>query len=498
MPAARRTLAAVDLGSNSFHLVIARAEGGTLRVLDRLREMVQLGAGLDDDGRLRPQAEARALACLERFGQRLRTMAPGTVRAVGTNALRRARHPEGFLARAEVALGHPVEVVSGIEEARLVYLGVAHTLPDPHLRTLVVDIGGGSTELVIGEGYRPLELESLYMGCLSWSERFFPKGRIGEEAMREAELAAEVEVEGALGRLRRLGWARAVGSSGTARAALAAARALGWARGGLTAQALRRLRRSLVEAGRVEALRLPGVRPARARVLPGGIAILHAVFEVLGLEEMTVSAGAMREGILYDLLGRLHDEDARERAVAAMMRRYHVDPEQAARVEATAEALRRGVAAAWGLADPQAPRLLAWAARLHEVGLAVAHAQYHKHGAYLVAHADLAGFSRQEQEAVAALVRGHRRKFPRAVFAAFPKGERRRLERLCVLLRLAVLLHRDRAGGGPLPRPEARGRRLRLHFPPGTLARRPLTAVALEQERALLAAAGWKLAVEEG
>jgi len=489
------TLAAVDLGSNSFHLVVARVEGGGLAVIDRLREPVRLAAGIDRDKRLRPEAMVRGLACVERFGERLRGLPRGTVRAVGTNTLRSARNGELFRARAERALGHPIEVIAGREEARLIYLGVTHGLAAPGQRRLVVDIGGGSTELIVGEGFEPLVRESLFMGCVGMSRRFFAEGRVDKGRMRAAVLAARQELEPLEARFRASGWREAVGCSGTIKAVAAIALAEGWSRDGVDREALRRLRRAMVRAGHVGRLELRGLGADRRVVLPGGVAVLSAVFEALAVERMSVSAMALREGLLYDLLGRIRREDVRERTVERLMGRFRVDRAQAARVESAARALFAAVAAPWGLGAGQGT-MLAWAARLHEVGLAVSHGQYHKHGGYLLEHADLAGFSRQEQALLAALVRGHRRKFPEATFATFPAEQAPGARRLCLLLRLAVLLHRSRgAVAVPAPEVHATPRGLRLGFPPGWLERHPLTAAGLAGERDYLAAAGLELDV---
>lgn len=490
----RRTLAAVDLGSNSFHLVVARVVDGLPLVVDRLRERVVLAAGLDAQGRLEPGAEARALACLKRFGQRLRGVAPDAVRAVGTNALRQARNGARLLRRGQAALGHPIEVISGQEEARLIYQGVAHELPRDGRTRLVVDIGGGSTECIVGRGLKPLRVDSLFMGCVSWTRRHLPAGRIRARDLDAAVLAAALEVEPLGQRYRRLGWQQAVGSSGTILSIEEVLREQGWSRGGITRKGLERLRRALLEAGDVRELRLAGLKPERAEVLPGGLAILLALFDGLGIARMEVAQGALREGLLYDMLGRLRDTDPREESVAAMARRHGVEAAHAAAVERTALALLEPCARAWGLAGAEPRRLLGWAARLHEVGTALSYTGYHKHGAYLLAHSDLRGFGRLEQQRLAALVRNHRRSLDEATLDALPRAQREPTLRLTALLRLAVRLNRGRTGRATLQaRLAARGARLRLSFPRGWLERHPLTRADLEEEAGELAAAGLRL-----
>ncbi|MCP5152280.1 MAG: exopolyphosphatase [Ectothiorhodospiraceae bacterium] len=487
-------LAAVDLGSNSFHLVVARVSGGDVHVIDRLREPVRLGAGLDADKQLTPAAFERGLACLARFGERLRTFPREAVRAVGTNALRVARNGAAFLEEGEGRLGHRIEVIAGREEARLIYLGVAHSLAADRHRRLVVDIGGGSTELIVGEGFEPVHRESLFMGCVSMTERFFPDGKIDKVRMQAAELAARAELEPVETRFRAAGWEGAVGCSGTIRAIAGVAQAAGWCGEVLTRRALARVRKAAIDAGDIRALSLKELKDDRRPVFAGGLAVLTACFGALGIEEMAVSAMALREGVLFDLLGRIRHEDVRDRTVRALAERHHVDLDQAARVERTAEVLRQQVANAWNLADEESEWLLGWAAKLHEIGLAVSHTHYHKHGAYLIANADMAGFSRREQGLLAALVRAHRRKLPSAVFDGLPSRARTNAQRLCLLLRLAVVLHRSRSPA-PLPRLHltVSERGATLEFPARWLEAHPLTRTDFEQEARFLSGGGFAL-----
>ena len=489
-PSAPRQLAAVDLGSNSFHLVIGKVVDGHLDVVDRLREPVRLAAGLDARKRLCRDAVERALACLRRFGQRLRHMPGDAVRAVGTNTLRSARDGEAFRREAERVLGHSIEVIAGREEARLIYLGVAHALADDGERRLVIDIGGGSTECIVGRGFAPVHRESLYIGCVGISQRFFPEGRIDKHSMKSAVLAARVEFEPIERRYRAAGWGSAVGSSGTIRAIAAIARAAGWCENGIDRGALRRLRRELVRNRHVDAVRLRELRDDRRPVLPGGVAVLSAALDALDIEHLDVSDMALREGLLFDLIGRIRHEDVRDATVQRRVERYRIDDAQGRRVAGAALALHRQVGEAWGLDGGEAEQLLEWAARLHEAGLFVSHNQYHKHGAYLLANGDMSGFSRQAQSMLSSLVRGHRRKFPSSVFDQLAPGDARRVRRLCVLLRLAVVLNRSRADDFLPPiEAELEGEALALSFPPGWLDAHPLTRADLEQERAYLGAA---------
>ncbi len=487
-------VAAVDLGSNSFHMVVARTEDGVPVVVDRLREMVRLAAGLDADRQLSIESQRRALDCLQRFGERLRDIPSDCVRGVGTNTLRSARSAQEFLAKAEAALGHPIETISGIEEARLIYSGVSHSLARSASRRLVLDIGGGSTELIIGSSNEPILMESLYMGCVSMSRQHFDDGEITAQRWRKAELSALQELEPVQSHYRRLGWGQAVGASGTVRSIDTVVRLAGWSRKGITPRALERLREALLKAGHVKRLDLEGLNPDRRAVFPGGVALLHATFQALGIESMQYSQGALREGILYDLLGRIREEDLRTRTVTTLANRYHVDQEHASHVERTASRLLLEIADAWALGSTASRQLLSWAALLHEIGLDIAHQQYHKHGQYIVAASDLGGFSREEQTLLATLVRSHRRKFPVSFFKELPSSQIRMMERLAILLRLAVVLHRSRT---PPPFPEpwltVSKRSLKLSFPQRWLDEHPLTRADLEQEGSYLGAAGYKL-----
>ena len=470
------SLAAVDLGSNSFHLQVARVVDDQVYLLDALREPVRLGGGLTRDKRIDRATQLRALEALSRFGERLRGFPPGAVRAVGTNTLRVAKNAVQFIEDARTALGFPIEVIFGREEARLIYLGVSHSLPPAPHRRLVVDVGGGSTECIIGTGYEPELLESLPIGCVSHSLRFFGDGRIEKSTMKKAELSASNEIERIVREFRRAGWKQAVGSSGTAKSIAAILAENGWSEGTITADGLDRLRSQFIKAGEVAKLDLPGLRSDRAPILPGGLAILIAVFDRLGLEEMEVSEGALRQGVLYDLLGRVQNHDMREVTVRQFMRRYHVDVAQAERVETLAGALHRDLADRRREDDGL---ILAWAARLHEIGLSIAHAAYHKHSAYVLSNADMPGFSKDEQARLARIVLAHRGKLAKieGLPARSPDWA------LVFCLRVAALLYRSRVDVS-LPRIAARATDsgFSLGLPAGWLDAHPLTAAALESE----------------
>lgn len=482
------TLAAVDLGSNSFRLEIARVAGDQLYPLDSLKETVRLAGGLGDDKLLDEATQARALACLHRFGERLRGLAPAAIRCVGTSTLRIARNADVLIPRAEAALGHAIEIVAGREEARLIYLGVAHSLPASPDRRLVVDIGGGSTELIVGHGLKPHERESLHMGCVNFSQRFFGGGKIDKAALKAAETAARVEVERVARTFAKDNWQQAIGSSGTARALREILVKNGWSAHGITADGLAQLRSQLVKAGSVDALELAGLARDRRPVIAGGFAIMAGLFAELDIGQMGVAETAMREGILYDLLGRFHKRDMREATVDEFMRRYHIDSQQVARVKRVALKLL----AACGGQDEDDLRFLDWAVRLHEIGLSVSHGGYHRHSAYILENADMPGFSRTEQARLALLARAQRgalTKLPAFAAGAVPDNERL----LVWSLRQAVILCRSRAEPHlPELNVEVGSRRVRLTVPDAWLAQRPLTQRALEEEAVRWHAVGVK------
>ncbi len=477
-------------------MVVARYTHGQLVILDRLREMVRLGAGLEADGRLNKEVAARALACVERFGQRLRDMRPDSVRVVGTSALRRARRKEAFVERAREALGHPIEIVSGIEEARLIYSGVSNTMPVGPGRRLVCDIGGGSTEIIIGEGLEPLQMESLQMGCVRISEEFFPDGKLSQKRMQRARVAARLAIEPYQAAFRRRGWDEVVGSSGTVRAIGDTIREIDPTATDIGANGLERIIHALGRIENIRELKLSALADERKLSFAGGVAILVEVFEQLGIESMKVADGALREGLLYDLLGRYTDEDARERTVRSMQGRYQVDLVQAERVETTVIGFLSQVEEAWHLTDPEIELILRWAARLHEIGLDVAHSGYHRHGAYLLANADMAGFPREEQKLLSIMVGSHRRK--PAIEEAddlMPPWDRR-APAMTLLLRLAVLLNRGRSSVAlPDIRLTPRADALEVQFPANWLDDHPLTVADLQAEIENLKTVGFRLRV---
>lgn len=477
-----QVMAAIDMGSNSFHMVLARLEGGEVRPVQKLAEKVMLAAGLDARNQLSDEAIERGLACLRRFAQMAESVDPRWVRCVGTNTLRRARNGEKFLEQARQILGCPVEVVAGREEARLIYLGVSHSLPDMPGRRLIFDIGGGSTEFIVGERFEALITESLHIGCVDYREQFFAKGGSAAKQFERAITAARREIASIEAAYKKLGWESVIGSSGTVRAVETAAAACGYCTSGVTLDAMYQLRERVIKSKSLAEIDIPGLKEDRRSVFPSGLSILIAISEQLGIERFGSSEGAMREGLLYDMLGRLAPEDVRERSVQSLLTRYSVDVEQAKRVQSVALGMFDQVSRIWQLQDEEWRDLLGWAALTHEVGLAISHSSFHKHGAYVLTHSDLPGFSRQEQLVLAILVQSHRRKLREAQFESLPPLMRLSALRVSLLLRLAAVLNHSRKEFVPPLFLEAEVRTLTVKFPPGWLADHPLTEAGLLEE----------------
>jgi len=491
------TYAAVDLGSNSFHMLLARMDGEQLQVLDRLKEMVRLAGGLDEKNRLTESAQDKAIACLERMGQRLKDVPANQLRVVGTNTLRKAKNARDFLVRAEEAIGHPIEIISGREEARLLYLGVAHSLPSDQGKRLVVDIGGGSTELIIGKEFDAKLRESLHMGCVSMTREYFADGKISKSNWKKAVTHALLEFRPLLGDYQKQGWKSAIGASGSMRSTAAVLLENDWSDQGITRSGLQQLKKHCLDVGKIKGLTsLAGLSDERHPVFIGGAVIIYALFEAFELEQMDVSIGALREGVIYDLSGRHHHKDIRARSIDFLAEQFHIDQQQVARVTGLLQQIL--VLGEKSLAlTPDEKNMLFWAAELHELGLSVAHNQFHKHGAYLIEHADTPGFSNQEQMQLAFLIHAQRRKFPTALFKEFSEKQQLSLLLLTVLLRIALVLRRDRTDLDiQLEKIEWDGKKFMLGFTPGWLEGHPLYQADLEQEAAYLKSAGVKINIQ--
>jgi exopolyphosphatase / guanosine-5'-triphosphate,3'-diphosphate pyrophosphatase len=482
-------IAAIDLGSNSFHMIVAKWDKGQLVLIDRLRESVRLGWGLGDDGSLSDEARISALSCLEKFGERLREYPSRSVRIVGTKTLRSINDSRQFLADAKQRLGHPVEIISGDEEARLVYLGVAHCIAPAEGRRLVVDIGGGSTEIIIGQGMAPLLKESLNMGCVAVTKNFFFDGRVSEKNINKAYVACLQELEPVLDSFIQRGWNEVIGASGTIKAVVKVCEASGLSKGIIRADYLEKIIQLYVKHGNTD-LRIQGLSEDRQMVFLAGVIILKALFESLQIDQLVAADWALREGLLFDLKGRLENHDIRQASVDALAERFHVNIEKAKRVEETALHLLDQVADSWALENKEASNLLAWATRLYPVGLDIAHNDYHKHSAYIVQHVDLAGCSRVEQTQLATLVLSHRKRFPIKQF----QSDTEDLLRLAILLRIAVILHRGRKiEKKPAVNIKTNNKKIKLYFSQKWINQHPLTIADLETEMRHLQDAGYEL-----
>lgn len=488
-------VAAVDLGSNSFHMIVCSLQDGTLQTIDRLKEMVRLASGLDNNKNLDSDTQNRALACLERFGQRIRNFPPGSVRIVGTNTMRTAKNAAEFLAKAEQALNHPIDVISGIEEARLIYSGVAYSLGSNANQRFVMDIGGGSTEYIIGTGETPKEKESLFMGCVSVSNIFFKNGQLSKQAFIQATLFAQQQLEPFQKKFQRKRWDEAIGASGSLRSIAKVLQAKNWSNNGITLEGLEQLVSYLVQCNNINEINLPGLDPERLPVFPGGVAIVYATFKSLEIEQMTISDGALREGLVQDLLGRLYDHDIRSSTVQALTERFRTDKQHASRIKHTAATMLAQLSNDYSWADDEnIVQFLYWAVDLHEIGNDIAHNQYHKHGAYIIENGDLAGFSNHDQILLSTIVRFQRRKLSRTHFEQLHKPWDTLAPYLTIVLRLAVLLRRNRY---EFDLPDFKislvKTKILLKFPAHWLGQSPLTHADLTQEADYLKYAGYKL-----
>ncbi len=474
-------IAAVDLGSNSFHLLIGRFVQDHFQVLGREKVRVQLAEGLDANDELSEAAIERGLDVLRLFNERLKEIPAERIRIVATYTLRQARNSRDFLRRARRFLPCPIEVIPGHEEARLIYQGVAHT-QQGNAPMLVIDIGGGSTECIIGEGFHPLRLRSLNIGCVTLSEHYFPQGKVQAKQLKKAELAAGRIIEPIVKSYRQQGWKQALGCSGTIKAISDCLVQLGAERSDITTADLKQLGLSLIEDGEASITRFPHLSAERARVLPGGLAILSALFNALQIEQLQISEAALREGLLYEMEARMQHHDIRERTATSLIERYHVEPDQAARVQAMALTLYQHCKTAWQLSGNKLKPLLNWAASLHEIGTAIDFKGFHRHGAYIVEHTPMPGFNADEQQLVATLIRFQRKRLPEQLptLSLFDEHHQRAL---ILILRLAVLLNLHRSDEEIPVEFSVQARQLTLTFASDWLDQHPLLESRLEQEK---------------
>lgn len=485
-------MAAVDLGSNSFHMVIARVVDGALQLLHREKAKVQLAQGLNDDQVLSEEAIERGLTALAQFADTLQPFAPQSVRVIATYTLRRARNSATFLRRAKNVFPFPIEVISGQEEARFIYQGVAHFEHFSGQR-LVMDIGGGSTEFAIGEGLQPLRLSSRNMGCVSYAKDHFLNGRINNRRFNRAIIQAQQELEPIVSSFRTTGWQQAVGTSGTVKTIRDVLSALGWSQQYIELPQLLALKELLCEYDNYEQLDLPGLTEDRKSLICPGLAILIAAFQILHIEQMVYVDAALREGVLYEMSDRLHHQDIRSHTINSLVKRYDIDQAQAERVRHTAQALFALVKHDWQLSDDDAD-MLNWAATVYEIGLHINSSGVQKHSAYILQNANLPGFNQEQQQLLACLVRFSRRRIKAEDIPLFSLYQMPQVINLMVLLRLAVLLNQKRRNDFLPPlSAKASAQTLQLELPELWLQQQTVLAADLWQEQKYLKKITFKL-----
>ncbi|MEQ5184013.1 exopolyphosphatase [Providencia rettgeri] len=491
-------IAAIDLGSNSFHMVIARIVNGALQVLTRLKKRVHLADGLSDTNELSEEAMERGLACLSLFAERLQGFTPDNVCIVGTHSLRVATNVEEFLRRAKAIIPYPIEIISGQEEARLIFMGVEHTQPEKG-RKLVIDIGGGSTELVIGEKFEPILIESRRMGCVSFARHYFPNETISPDNFNRAYLAACLKLESTAILFKKQVWDVAMGASGTIKAVHAVIVEMGDRDGIITRERLEKIKQVALKYKTFKSLEIPGLSSDRKQVFVPGLAILIAVFDSLDIKELRLSDGALREGVLYEMEGRFRHQDIRQRTALSLAEHYNIDREQAKRVLKTMEELYYQ----WRQqnpkqANPQLESILIWAVMLHEVGLSINHSGMHRHSAYILQNTNLPGFSQEQQLLLATLVRNHRRAIKYDEIPKFNLFKRKQFMPLIQILRLSILLNNQRQSTTTPSsmRIETDEGHWTLFLPAQYLAHNALMLLDLEKESAYWEEVpGWKLTI---
>lgn len=492
--------AAVDLGSNSFHMVIARVVDGAMQIIGRLKQRVHLADGLDSNNMLSEEAMERGLACLSLFAERLQGFDPSSVCIVGTHTLRQALNAPEFLKRAEKVIPYPIEIIAGNEEARLIFMGVEHTQPEKG-RKLVIDIGGGSTELVIGEDFEPKLVESRRMGCVSFAQLYFAGGTINAENFQRARVAATQKLETLAWQFRIQGWDVALGASGSIKAAHEVLLALGEKDGIITPERLKKLVAEVVKFKNFDELSLPGLSDERKAVFVPGLAILCGVFDALAINELRLSDGALREGVLYEMEGRFRHQDIRSRTAQSLANQYNIDREQARRVlETTMHMYDQWQAQNPKLINPQLAALLKWAAMLHEVGLNINHSGMHRHSAYILQNSNLPGYNQEQQLMMATLVRYHRKAIKLDDLPRFTLFKKKHYLPLIQLLRLGVLLNNQRQATTTPPtlRLTTDDNHWTLSFPHDWFSQNALVLFDLEREQEYWeAVTGWRLKVEE-
>ncbi|MDF2179429.1 exopolyphosphatase [Aliiglaciecola sp. CAU 1673] len=488
-------VAALDIGSNSFHLVVARIVAGSVQILFRVKQRVRLADGLDSEGNLAAEAIERGIEALQQLADSLRGFNPDSVRIVATYTLRKARNAHDFIRAARRVLPYPVEIIAGVEEARLIYQGVAHTTENAGKR-LVIDIGGGSTEFIIGTGFKPELLRSLQMGCVSFTQRFFASGELKNKAFNKAITAARQEMEMIDKKYRQLGWDVCIGTSGTIKTIAGLAQEINsnLKPGTFTRSELQKMIEMCCKAEHINKLNINGLSEDRVPVFAAGLAILSACFDSLEIKEMEFSQAALREGVIYEMEERLQHQDIRERTAESLAIRYDVDTDHAKRVLHTTLQIYHQVAEDWDIKHDELHSLLGWAALLHEVGLQINSRGVQRHSGYILQNAELPGFNQEQQNLLASLVRFHRKKIKNAELTDFSLYKQEQILRLICILQLGVMLNIKRQDNF-LPKISAKvkGNTLSLEFADGWLDETPLVKADLDLQADIMRACGLSL-----
>ncbi|WP_225639556.1 exopolyphosphatase [Candidatus Profftia sp. (ex Adelges kitamiensis)] len=493
-------IAAIDLGSNSFHMVIARIVHGAIQILACLKKRIYLADSLDNNNMLNEESIGRGIACLALFAERLKGFPKENVSIIGTHSLRQAANIKDFLKRAANVIPYQIEVISGHEEACLIFMGVAHTQPEQG-NILVVDIGGGSTEIIIGKDFSPLLIESCQMGCINFARQFFPDGEINKNNLGRARYAAAQELNNIAWKYKIQGWDTVLGASGSIKAIQEVLIALGEKDGLITSKRLALLSNKILKYKHFSKLTLPGLTEERQMVFVPGLSILYGIFDALAIKKLRFSGSALREGVLYERKGRFSHQDIRSRTAESLAKHYHIDQEQAKRVFCTVKKLY----AQWiiqnnTLIHPQLESILKWAAMLHEVGLGINHAGMHRHSAYILQNTSLPGFHQEQQLVLATIIRFHRKSIKLDELPHLTMFKKKQYIPLIQILRIAVLLNKQRQSS---KLPESLklltyNFQWILYFPKGYLKQNNILQVDIEKEKLYWQyTEGYRLLVEE-
>lgn len=476
----KQKLAAIDLGSNSFHLIVATLEDNNFKIIDSVKEMVRLGEGLDKNNVLSQEKIDQAVDCLKIFGQRIKGFSFRNVQCAGTNTLRKAQNSYDFIQQAQQALGFPISIIGGREEARLVYQGVSRSIAQIVDKRLVIDIGGGSTEFIIGEINKPILTESLNMGCVNFTRQYFSNGEITKRSLKKAVLAARQKLEWISDEYIEMGWQESIGSSGTIKSVAAMLHEQFDTNGNIQYKHLKKLAKIFIEIKYIDKIEVAGLSSNRAPVIIGGICVLLAAFEELGIETMMTSNGALREGLLNDIRNLADGRDIRFTSVKQMQERYKVDTQQIFRINKIASVFINHLDL---INDLETVNLINWSIELHEIGLMISHVNTPLHSAYLVEQSDMPGFSRGLQNTLGLLLRLYRGKIKKTLIEEMPQ-KINKLSLVLQIIRLSIMLARGRNRINLEKMIVTKeDKSINLEFPERFLNNRPLTVADLEQEK---------------